>query len=259
MKCLNGHSYDIARHGYLSLLGSRRVGHRGDSAEMAAARARFLAAGHYAPMAEAVAAAARQADGDRHGRPGFAVDLGAGTGYHLAAVLERLPGFVGLGLDASRPSLRHALRAHERIAGVACDVWQPLPLRDAAADLVLNVFAPRNGAEIARVLAANGALIVVSPTSRHLSQLIPRVGLLRVAEDKQQRLQAKLSPWLDAVRRSVVEFELQLTPGDVRSVVEMGPSAHHVGEGELERSLLALPDRLTVTASVIVETFQPRR
>ena len=94
------------------------------------------------------------------------LDLGAGTGHHLAGVLDALPGALGIALDTSRPALRHAARAHADIAAVVADVWQALPIADATVDLVLDVFSPRNGAEMARVLKPGGAALVVIPTAR---------------------------------------------------------------------------------------------
>jgi 23S rRNA (guanine745-N1)-methyltransferase len=180
------------------------------------------------------------------------VELGAGTGYYLARVLSALPESIGLALDSSRPAVRRALQASPRIAAVACDVWEELPLRDGAADLVLDVFAPRNGSEIARVLSPEGTLIVVTPTPRHLTQLAELPGMVRVDERKEERLAAELSPWLESAGRRELEFEMSLGGAEVRALVEMGPSAHHVDSG----AVAGLPDPLAVTASVTIETFR---
>ena len=91
-------------------------------------------------------------DALRPAAPGCIVDLGAGTGWYLARALERLRGTTGLALDVSKPALRRAARAHPSLAAVACDAWGPLPLRDGGVAAVLDIFAPRNAAEIARVL-----------------------------------------------------------------------------------------------------------
>ncbi len=257
LACARGHRFDLARQGHVALLPPRRRSPRGDSPAMVAAREAFLGAGHFAPLAEAVTAAARAAIGRdaAGGRP--VVDLGAGTGYHLSALLEELTDSWGIALDASRSALRRALRAHPRIAAIACDVWQELPVRDAATHLVVNVLAPRNGPEIARVLSPEGALVVVTPTQRHLAQLVPALGMLAVAADKPARLDAALSPHLRAVRRRRVEFEMSLAHSDVRALVAMGPSAHHVDAGDVERRLSRLPDDVRVTASLNVDTFRP--
>src|SRR5688500_14548478 len=105
LRCPRGHSFDVARQGYVNL-STGRSPHAGDSAEMVTARAEFLDAGHYDFISVALAAAARAG---YHG--GLVLDAGAGTGRHLAAVLDALPAAPGLALDVSKPALRRAARA----------------------------------------------------------------------------------------------------------------------------------------------------
>lgn len=264
MTCATGHAFDLARQGYVTLAPPRGSGARGDSTAMVSARDAFLAAGHYALLAEGivaegVAAAAQAVAEPVMASAGLVVDLGAGTGYYLAALLEDLPVWHGIALDASRPALRRALRAHPRIAAIACDVWQELPIQDACADIVLNVFAPRNAQEIARILAPEGALIVVTPTTRHLHQVVRDFELLDVDADKQARLHAALSPRLESVRRRELEFDLTLLPDDVHALIAMGPSAHHLDPDDLRERILALPPETRVNASFVVETFRHTR
>ena len=249
--CENGHSHDVARQGYVTLTGSRRSPLAGDSAAMVEARRRFLAAGHYDTIVDAIADAAREGAGDA----GCAVDLGAGPGHQLARVLDVLPGWVGLALDSSRPALRRALRTHPRIAAVACDVWEPLPLRDRSIDLALNVFAPRNAPELGRALAPGARLLVVTPTERHLAELVSPLGMLSVPPDKQADVESKLAPYFEPVGRDELDFPLTLTRSDLRALVQMGPSAHHVDPDELEQRLVVLPEPAHATASVVLETF----
>jgi 23S rRNA (guanine745-N1)-methyltransferase len=249
--CTNGHTFDVARSGYLSLLpGDAKLG-SADTAEMVAAREAFLAAGHFEPLAEALAEEAERALGGQSERPptGCVLDLGAGTGWYLARVLDRLPGRVGLALDLSKHALRRAARAHPRIAAVACDAWRPLPVRDSVAELVLSVFAPRNGPEIARVLRPRGALLVVTPTGRHLGELIEPLGLLTVDERKDERLAAAVDAHLDLERRVEREWTLDLAAADVANAVAMGPSGRHVTPGETA-------SRTAVTASVAISTYR---
>ena len=251
--CAKGHSFDVARQGYLSLLPGRRGS--ADSTEMVAAREAFLGAGHFEPLAGALADAAERALATRD-EPGCVVDLGAGTGWYLARVLERLPGRPGLALDLSKHALRRAARAHPRIGAVACDAWRRLPLQDGVAALVLSVFAPRDGAEIARVLRPGGALVVVTPTGRHLDRLVSALGLLTVDERKQERLDAKLDPHLELEHRAGRDWSLALGAADVANAVAMGPSAHHVDRSELEARITALPEPLDVTASVTIGVYR---
>jgi 23S rRNA (guanine745-N1)-methyltransferase len=252
--CANGHVFDVARSGYLSLLpGDAKLG-SADTAEMVAAREAFLGAGHFEPLAEALAEEAERALGGRAERPGVPpgciIDLGAGTAWYLARLLDRLPGRIGLALDLSKHALRRAARAHPRIAAVACDAWRPLPVRDSVADLVLSVFAPRNGPEIARVLRPGGALVVVTPTERHLVELVEQLGLLTVDERKHERLATTLEAHLELERRRDHEWPLEITPADAANAVAMGPSARHATR--TETGTVATP----VTASVTISTYR---
>jgi 23S rRNA (guanine745-N1)-methyltransferase len=239
--CAASHTFDVARQGYLGLLpGDARLG-SADTAGQVAARERFLGAGHFDPLAEAVASESERALA--HGPDGCVLDLGAGTGWYLAGVLDRLPGRAGLALDLSKHALRRAARAHERIGAVAADAWRPLPVRDAAAALALSVFAPRNGAELARVLVPGGALIVVTPTERHLAQLVEAFGLLSVDARKRERLAEKLDPHFGDARVSTLEWMLELSREEALDAVEMGPSAAPAKPARLS-------EPVTVTASV---------
>jgi 23S rRNA (guanine745-N1)-methyltransferase len=245
LRCANGHSFDIARQGYVNLLTGDVPAGLGDTAAMVAARADFLATGRYAPITDALV----QAVGQAH----RVLDVGAGPGHHLAAVVQATPERRGLALDASKHAARRAARAHPRVDAAVADVWRGLPVRDGAVDAVLDVFAPRHGAEFARVLAPGGSLVVVTPTGRHLAELAGPLGLLGVDERKEERLDRELGAHFTEADRLELEFAMTLDREAVGRLVAMGPSAHHAGpaaEG-------AVPDPVEVTASVTVRRYAP--
>jgi 23S rRNA (guanine745-N1)-methyltransferase len=248
LRCPRGHSFDIARQGYVNLAAGR-VTHAGDTAQMVADRAAFLAAGHYDFISTALASAAPACD--------LVVDAGAGTGRHLAAVLDARPESVGLALDIAKPAVRRAARAHPRAAAALCDTWRRLPLADAAAGAVLDVFAPRNGAEFHRILRRDGALLVVTPTAQHLVELVGPLGLLNVDAEKRDRVAASLSPWFVPAGEQRLERSLRLTRAEVHALVGMGPSAWHTDPRALAARIATLPTPTAVTASVHLHRFTP--
>jgi 23S rRNA (guanine745-N1)-methyltransferase len=251
LRCPQGHAFDLARHGYVNL-GVGRMPHAGDSAQMVAARAEFLAAGHYTALSAALAAAAREAYPGR----GLVTDVGAGTGHHLAQVLDALPGVAGLAIDVSKPALRRAARAHPRAGAALCDVWRGLPLADGSVGVLLNVFAPRNGAEFRRVLRADGALVVVTPNSDHLNELVDPLPLLRVDPAKEERVAARLAGFAPAAEAATAAA-LTLGHAEVGTLVGMGPSAWHAEPDALAAAIAELPDPITVTLSVRIRTYRP--
>jgi 23S rRNA (guanine745-N1)-methyltransferase len=254
LACAAGHRHDVARQGYVNLLPGGAGASTADSATMVAARAAFFARGHFAPLVDALAAQARRLAGS--GPPGCVVDLGAGPGQHLAAVLERLPDRVGVALDLSKHAARRAARAHRRGGAVVCDIWHPLPVRTGAAALVLDVFAPRNGEEIARMLCPGGALLVVTPSAEHLAELVGPLGLLSVDDDKPARVHRQLSAHLTWERERPLAFDMSLRAPDIEALVAMGPSAWHVDPEGIARQAGAMDDPLRVTASVTLSVYR---
>ena len=248
LRCQEGHSFDIARQGYVNL-----VPGAGDSAEMVEARDAFLAAGHFARLSAALAQAATNADA-----PGAVVDIGAGTGHHLGRVLDAMPDRIGIALDSSTSTLRRAARSHARAAAVGADAWKSLPLKDVIAAVILSVFAPRNPTEMARVLAPGGALLAVTPTTRHLFELVGPLGLLSVPEDKADRLDEQLGSHFALEERRSVEHSMFLNREEAAQLVRMGPSAWHVDEQTVAERLALLPDPLTVTASTTLSRYVRR-
>jgi 23S rRNA (guanine745-N1)-methyltransferase len=243
LRCPRGHSFDIARQGYADLTAGR-LPHVGDTAGMVADRVAFLAAGHYDFIAGALAG---------HKPDGLVLDAGTGTGSYLARVLDAAPGATGLGLDVSKPALRRAARAHPRAAAVLADLWRPLPVADAAAELILNVFAPRNGAEFRRVLRPDGRLVVVTPAADHLAELVAAHGLIRVDPDKAARVSGALDDHFVLEDAAELRRELRLTAAEAGTLIGMTPSARHVEPAELPT------EAVQVTAAVRLATYRPRQ
>ncbi|MFB8006172.1 putative RNA methyltransferase [Nocardia sp. NPDC056000] len=300
LRCPRGHSFDIAKQGYISLLTGASTKMTGDTPAMLDARADFQRAGHFTPIAAALAAAVaampappRTAHARDSGmtRPGAAVtaasaarlaatllpigssgptttaatpatadavlEIGAGTGYYLAMALDAMPGARGLALDVSKPAVRRSARAHERAGAVLADAWRGLPVRTGAVTAVLSVFAPRNAEEVARVLNPGGRFFVVTPTPRHLTELIEPLDMVRVDAGKTERLADSLEDRFELLDRTPVEYRMSLTHTDIANVSAMGPSAFHAAEQRAER-IAALPDPFEVTASVTVSVYRPR-
>jgi 23S rRNA (guanine745-N1)-methyltransferase len=248
LRCPAAHSFDIARQGYVSLLPAAG----GDTAAMVRARGDFLAAGYFSGLAAELSRSASAASGT-----GCVADVGAGTGYHLAAVLDRMPGRAGLALDSSKFALRRAARAHPRIGAVGCDVWRPLPVADSAAALVLNVFAPRHGPELRRILDPAGTLLVVTPARDHLEEIVSPLGLLTVDQRKPERLAEKLEPYFGLASRREHTETLSLPRRAVAELVAMGPSSWHVDGTALGARLAKLPEPVPVTLAVTLSAYRP--
>ncbi|MCQ2000761.1 methyltransferase domain-containing protein [Arthrobacter zhaoxinii] len=252
LSCPAGHRYDAAKQGYFNLLTGSGTKFQADTAAMVQARADFLAAGHYQPMAAELARLVAAAAPDA----AAVLDAGAGTGYYLGEVLRPLPDASAVALDISKYALRRAARALPGAYALVWDVWRKLPLRDASVDVVLNVFAPRNPTEFHRVLAPGGILAVVTPRPEHLQEIRAEAAMLGIAGEKEERVSASLASGFTPLHTGHCTYSMRLHRSDLRNVVLMGPSARHLDPAVLERTLAALPDPVAVTASFTLQIFR---
>ena len=240
--CASGHSYDVARAGYVNMAVGKNVG-TGDTAAMVLARDTFLTAGWFDPITAALV--------DAVGHVDLAVDLAGGTGHYLAGLLTGSGNDLGVCVDLSSAALKRAAACHEGVAAVGADVWQRLPFTDDAADLVLSVFGPRNAAEIERVLRPGGLLLVVTPTEAHLAELRARLGLLAIGESKPERLDASFARFT-LLDRATHAFPVTLAPADLVELVMMGPNAHHQERSAVLTSLGEGAAEVTVSVQLSV-------
>lgn len=169
LRCEKGHSYDLARQGYVNLLMSNRSSAKrhGDDKLMVLARQEFLDAGHYNCLRDALCVLAAQLC------PGEVslLDAGCGEGFYTAAVKNALlaRGHLchGGGVDISREAVAAAARRDKSLTLAVAGI-SALPVPDESVDLLLNIFAPDDDGEFARVLRPGGLLMKAVPRERHL-------------------------------------------------------------------------------------------
>ena len=246
----SGHSYDVAKQGYVTLAAGKGIGHEGDSLEMVNSRETFLSNGHFAPFVEAVSDAVadvvERAAGDADP---IVMEAGAGTGYYLAHTLDLIEGARGVGLDVSVPAAKHLAKSHPRVGAVVADVWEQLPIRTGSVHALAVVFAPRNPAEFVRVLVDGGEAVMLVADQGHLDELREPLGILGVEDGKIERLVAQSAGHLaPAADPELIEFPMQLGRDAIAAQVGMSPSARHLDPEVLQARLAELPEQMEVTA-----------
>jgi SAM-dependent methyltransferase len=269
--CPRGHSFDRARQGYVNLLRPTRA--HGDSAEMLHARRRFLDAGWYAPLAEVVAGTVGswlRGPGARTPQDSRAlVDCGCGEGYYLsylARALEddlRAGGWRLYGFDLARDAVRMAAGRRYSSSGAAlfvANTWDRLPFADAGVGAAMVIFAPRNPAELARIVTPGGLLLTVTPAPEHLTEARAALPwLLSPEPEKSARLRASLAPAFTLSSERAVTFTLALDSESLADLAEMTPHRDAGGAvpPDAARAVVAsMPGgRLNVTVACVVSAF----
>ncbi len=248
LTCQTGHSFDVNKRGFVSLLlGSRN--HSGDNTAMLNARDDFLGAGWYEPLRDAIANTIAAET------PSRVLDVGCGTGYYLSGIISRRDDTRALGMDLSPVAVARTVRRQDHFDGLVADVWSLIPVRDASADVILNVFAPRNVTEFHRIRRQNGLLTVVIPRETHLRELRDAGLAINVHAKKSAQLITSLTPYFDLESQQELSWVLSLSPDDVAALIGMGPSALHT-------DTTALPEddrtRQPVTAAFELLGFRRR-
>ncbi len=175
LRCDYGHSFDMARQGYLHLLPvqNKRSKEPGDSREMVEARSRFLEAGFYLPISDQLNSIALQhlplADDL------CVVDAGCGEGYYLdrfcAALMVRECGAATLiGLDISKPAVVAAARRNKLITWLVASNSNP-PLLPQSVDMIFCMFGFPDYAAFKKILKPGGKVVLVEAAEDHLLEL----------------------------------------------------------------------------------------
>src|SRR5881397_1712304 len=167
--CVRGHTFDIARSGYINLLQpqERRSRKPGDSVEAVAARRRFLDRGHAEPLLRAIRAMLPDAQ--------KILDAGCGEGYYLGSLGS------GSGIDISTAAIDLAARRYPQCEWVVANADRFIPYANDSFDLVLSITGRMNSSEFRRVLRDGGALLVAVAAPDDLLELRGSRGRDRVA------------------------------------------------------------------------------
>jgi 23S rRNA (guanine745-N1)-methyltransferase len=157
--CPRGHSFDIARSGYINLLQpqQRRSRAPGDTAEAVAARRRFLDRGHAEPLLHAIRGIVPAAH--------TILDAGCGEGYYLGSLGR------GCGIDISAVAIDLAARRYPDCQWIVANADRFVPYAGESFDLVLSITGRMNSAEFRRVLRHDGALLVAVSAPDDLKEL----------------------------------------------------------------------------------------
>lgn len=227
-RCPDGHSFDIAKEGYVNLLRSGRSGDtQGDGKAMARARRDFLDKGYYAPLKNALAALFA-------GKKGTLLDICCGEGYYTAALAQE-PGLQVYGFDLSKEMVRLAAKrggARYFVANLAA-----IPVADGAFSFTTHLFAPFNEKEFARVVRPGGWLYTVVPGARHLWGLKQAVYDAPYLNDEKLPGTA-LFAW-QGTQRVAAHITLA-TPADIEAVFRMTPYYFHTSAKD-KAKLQSLP------------------
>jgi len=166
MLCPRGHSFDVARSGYINLLQpqDRRSKQPGDTSAAVSARRRLHDRGVTGPLSQGIAGMLAASRSD------VVLDAGCGDGFYLGT-LARQTGFAAHGVDISIPAVDAAARRYPECEWVVANADRFVPYAGRSFSIVLSITARMNAGEFRRVVRDDGRLLVALAAPDDLIEL----------------------------------------------------------------------------------------
>ncbi|WP_231597628.1 putative RNA methyltransferase [Bacillus sp. SA1-12] len=252
--CLNHHTFDFAKQGYINLTTSSGKTKYGK--DLFEARRKLITeCAFFEPLHHAITNALEKYIVKTKESISI-LDTGCGEGSHLSAIcdfvcanlVERV---IGVGIDISKEGIMIAAKSYtDKIWAVAN--LANTPFMNQQFDVILNILSPSNYAEFNRLLKPNGLVIKVVPQSGYLKELRH----LFYKTDKQNYSNAAIVErfkeryqFVDHVR---LTYTRSLNESSIKLLVNMTPLSWATTEEQVTSFVKANSMKITVDLDVLI-------
>lgn len=229
LRCLEGHTFDISRQGYVNLLPGKGAFY---PVELFRNRRFIFDRGFYAPLlARMEELILRYAKSEKP----VVLDAGCGEGYYAGNLLRERD-CVKIAFDISREAVQLGAQRYEDVAFIVADLKR-IPLPAHSVDCVLDVLTPADYSEFARVLKKSGCVIKAIPGEYYLQELRALAQeQLRSGPYESTRVKDYFSAHMQPVRHERVTCTLPVTQEEARAFARMTPMLQRVNVDALDLS-----------------------
>ena len=246
-RCHAGHSFDIARQGYVNLLTVQQKHslNPGDTRQQVACRRAFLDGGFYRPISDALneTALALQARGP-------ILDIGCGEGYYSARLADALKEEL-TGIDISKEAVRFAAGRYKTHSWL-CATASHIPVPCGSAGIVTSLFALTLPEEFRRVLRPDGYYFQILAAQDHLLGL---KSIIYPQLNPKEKDSAPQLPGFEPVSSRQIRFTFTVEGPQVQNLLSMTPHVYRISKAGAQA--LANTQRLTDTASCVLNVYKP--
>ena len=257
-QCANGHSFDIAKQGYVNLLPvqHKKSKNPGDSKAMVQARTRFLDAGFYKPIADLLSQIIlHHLDNNKDN---CVFDAGCGEGYYLQQVINAAhdtnidTNLSFIGMDISKPAVLAASKRNKRASWIVGTNSQP-PVLDESVDLIFCVFGFHSFDGFKKILKPKAWLILVEPGEMHLQEL--REIIYTAPSTKKTESKSNQENNYTLIDRQTLEFQIKLTNN--QQILDLLSMTPHLFRANTEgKTSIESMDSLALTTDIIFQVFE---
>lgn len=217
--CQNGHCYNISKYGYIHFLPNQKPTKY--QKELFESRRLIFEHGYYEPLAENMYHLVEEHQKNKNS---FRVlDAGCGEGYYDWYLQNRLQNAEIYAFDNRKEAVKMGAQKCREIKWFVGNLAN-LPMQTETVDMLVEIFAPSNYSEFARVLKKDGCLLKVIPGEGYLKELRQAIGNIsekasyssRPVEEyfsKHMKLHKKVElSYTRSVSAAIVKHFLQMSP-----------------------------------------------
>lgn len=238
--CINKHSFDLSRQGYINML--LKANKTKYDKDMLESRNFISKSGFFDPMLREIGSFILKQESSSNSRHGFILDAGCGEGSHLWRILTDIEKkshirFLGVGIDISKEGISIAARDYEGIIWCVADLAK-LPFDDRQFDVVLNILSPASYTEFSRILKDSGILIKVVPGRNYLIQLR---NIFYDRTDKKSYSNEQVihlfTQNFNMIEHKMCSYNVALDKISLRHLLNMTPLTWNVEKEKLEKAI----------------------
>lgn len=240
-KCINNHSFDISKEGYINLLLNKP--NAGDNKQMIKSRKDFLELGYFDKLLNTIIEEIKKLSlANPH-----ILDLGCADGYYTNSISKVYPNIIGL--DISKEAIKYAAKNYKDIIFIVGNAKE-IPIKNNSIDLVINIFSPLFIDEINRVLKDNSYLIKVTPNSNHMLE-IKEILYDKVYLTKEKSIDDST---LLLTNEKNLSYKLKISNDDIINLFTMTPYSYKTSTQDIEK--LKLITSLEVTLDFNISIYK---
>lgn len=255
LKCINNHTFDFAKQGYVNMLTRPSNSHY--DKELFSARQKMILDSDLFTLLHKEIAKVIDQYSDVSKLELILLDAGSGEGSHLHRILDECNNrkITGIGIDISKEGIKMAASHYKQSIWLVADLANS-PLANESCHVILNILSPANYEEFKRTLAPDGLLVKVVPRSNYLTEireaLFEDTAKKTYKNDKTTSLFEQHFQLLDERK---ISYTKELKSSQLLNLARMSPLGWNLDEEELEQRLLHRGiSEITIDLDILVGT-----
>lgn len=244
--CTNGHSYDLAKKGYIHML-SQSINTKYDKA-LFHSRQKIAESGFFTPLIEKIGSLISEGNS---ANIMSILDAGCGEGSHLSQIQKYISNdTIGFGADISKEGIQLAAGNSTNSIWLVADLAN-CPLADRSFDYILNILSPSNYSEFDRLLTDKGLLIKVVPNSDYLCELRELFYEDKEAFDNEKTMN-RFQEKFELIKTEAIKYTVHLEQPLLNDLVKMTPLSWSASAEKIEKISGVANMNITIDLNILV-------